>query len=410
MKFDVFCSLAQTPRRDGALPTHAQVLSEFLDQAVIADELGYECVWVAESHFSSELQKRHKEPVIPQWHGEVGLNTDVCQLAPQVFRRTRRIEVGSAITNILACGGPITAAEKVATALAWHGLGDDRRRLHVGFGAGRFDYIGRTTGIRPRAEWETAAWRQVKSVMTWEAGEIFVRLLHGAELSSEDVPERALTPAQFSDRAEFDRIAELAGVPGDAIPVPRRWSFEVTKIVPDFRPELLGLVVGTHDPDLQVYLNTFAPVRVFNLSITPPSVIEQTHERMRTSYHPAGGPWLREYMPRTVFVFLNADPALSRDRRRVAAREYAESVLAAYWRALSGTVDPAKVTSSADNSLVGAPEDIADQIVARFHPQDRLMLWFDFFADSSDDVTTAMADFTNQVVPLLRDRGIPADV
>jgi alkanesulfonate monooxygenase SsuD/methylene tetrahydromethanopterin reductase-like flavin-dependent oxidoreductase (luciferase family) len=407
MKFDVFCSLAQTPRRDGALPAHAQVLSEFLDQAVAADELGYKCVWVAESHFSSELQKRHKQPVIPQWRGEVGLNTDVCQLAPQVFRRTRRIEVGSAITNILANGGPVTAAEKVATALAWHGLSGENRRLHIGFGAGRFDYIGRTTGIRPRTDWESTAWPQVKNAMMWEAGEVFVRLMHGAELSSEDVPERVLTPAQFRDRADFDRVAELAGVRGDTIPVPRRWSFEVTRIVPDFRPGLLQLVAGTHDPDLQAYLNTFAPVRVFNLSITPPEVIEQTHERMRSSYHRAGGPWTREYMPRTVFVFLNADPALSREKRRMRAREHAEAVLAEYWRALSGTIDPAKVASSADNSLFGAPEDIAEQIVTRFHPQDRLMLWFDFFAENLDDVTTAMAAFIDQVVPLLRDQGIP---
>lgn len=410
MKFDIFCSLAQTPRANGVLPAHAQVLGEFLDQAVLADELGYERVWVAESHFSSELQKRHKEPVIPDWQGEVGLNTDVCQLAAQVFRRTRRIEVGSAIMNILANGGPIPAAEKVATALAWHGLGDERRRLHVGFGAGRFDYIGRTTGIRPRTDWEAAAWRQVKNAVMWEASEIFVRLLQGAELSDQDVAEQVLTAAQFREPADFAEVAELAGAGGDTIPVPRRWSFEVTRIVPDFRPELLQLVAGTHDPRLQVHLNAFAPVRVFNLSITSPAVIEQTHERMSTSYHSAGGPWAREYMPRTVMVFLNADPGSSREERRRAAREHAELAVAAYWRALDGTVDEAKVASSTDNALVGAPEDVADQIVERFHPQDRLMLWFDFFADAPGHVTTAMSDFTEQVVPLLRSRGVPTEL
>lgn len=409
MKFDIFCSLAQTPRHS-ILPEHPQVLGEFLDQAVLADELGFECVWVAESHYSSELQKQHAVPVIPSWQGEVGLNTDVCQLAAQVFQRTSRIEVGSAIMNILANGGPIPAAEKVATALAWHGLNDERRRLHVGFGAGRFDYIGRTTGIRPRSDWESVAWRQVKNAMMWEAGEIFVRLLHGAELSNEDIAERVLTPDQFRGHAEFARVAALAGASGDVITVPRQWSFELTKIVPDFRPELLQLVAGTHDRELQTHLNRFAPVRVFNLSITPPAVIEQTHEQMRASYHPSGGTWEREYMPRTVFVFLNADPALSKEKRRRMARDHAESALAAYWRAMDGTVDEAKVASSADNALVGAPEDIADQIVERFHPQDRLMLWFDFFAEHPSQVTTAMTDFTEQVVPLLRSRGVPTDL
>src|SRR4051794_35243063 len=115
MEFDLFFSVAQSPRPGSSkLPTHAQLLTEFLDQAIAGDELGYGCIWVAESHFSSELQKRHRAPVIVNWQGEIGLNSDICQLASHVFRRTRRIEVGSAIMNIVANGGPIPAAEKVA--------------------------------------------------------------------------------------------------------------------------------------------------------------------------------------------------------------------------------------------------------------------------------------------------------
>jgi hypothetical protein len=57
----------------------------------------------------------------------------------------------------------------------------------------------------------------------------------------------------------------------------------------------------------------------FNLSITAPEVIERTHERMRAAYHPAGGPWRREYMPRTTFVFLNGRPGLSPERQRAEA-------------------------------------------------------------------------------------------
>ncbi|MCY1143645.1 LLM class flavin-dependent oxidoreductase [Actinoplanes sp. Pm04-4] len=407
MRFDVFCSLAQTPRPGVGLPPHAELLNEFLDQAALADDLGYGCLWVAESHFSTRVQQGHASPAVPHWTGEIGLNTDVLQLAARVFARTRRIDVGSAIMNVVACGGPLPAAERVAAALAWHGLDKtESRRLNIGFAGGRFDFIARATGVAPRTEWEEAAWPQVRSAVTAEAAEIFVRLLSGEELGSDQVTAPRLMPDAFRDRDAYDRIAAQAGAGDDGIPLERRWTFDTTGLVPGFRPELLRLVGGTHDPALQIRLNQFAPVRVFNLSITRPEVIEDTHRRMAGAYHPAGGPWRRDYMPRTVFVFLDATPGLSRERRRAAARERAEATLAAYWQAMDGTVDPAKVAGSADNALVGAPEDVAAQIVERFHPDDRLMLWFDFFAPDADTVTDGLADFRQQVVPLLAERGV----
>jgi hypothetical protein len=391
VKFDVFCSIAQTPV-DGVLPAEATMLRNFLEQCEAADGLGYGTVWVAESHYSTELQKRHREPVVPHWRGEIGLNTDICQLAPRVFARTRRVDVGSAILNIVCNGGPLAAAERVATAVAWHGLDpDERRALRIGFAAGRFDYINRLSGIGPRNDWERAAWPQVRGAVMREASEIFVRLLAGEALSSEDVPE-----------------VRLPGPDGKDITVPRRWPFEVTRIVPsDIRRELLRLMLGSHDPALQVHLNRFAPVRVFNLSITAAHVIEATHERMRRAYHPAGGPWRREYLPRTTFVFLDARTGLSPQRQRAAAREEAERVLAAYWQAMEGTVDPAKVADAADNALVGNPSDVAGQILARFHPGDRLMLWFDFFNHDNDSVIASMAAMANQVLPRLAAAGVP---
>jgi alkanesulfonate monooxygenase SsuD/methylene tetrahydromethanopterin reductase-like flavin-dependent oxidoreductase (luciferase family) len=409
VKFDVFCSIAQTPV-DGVMPTEATMLRNFLAQCEAADELGYGTVWVAESHYSTELQKRHREPVVPHWRGEIGVNTDVCQLAPQVFARTRRLDVGSAIMNIVCNGGPLAAAERVATAVAWHGLDpDERRLLRIGFASGRFDYINRLSGIGPRTEWERAAWPQVRGAVLWEASEIFVRLLTGEALSSAEVPELRLGAGHFREPGEWERVRELAGG-GSAgeITVPRRWPFEVTRIVPsEIRRELLRLLLGSHDPQLQVHLNRFAPVRVFNLSITPPRTIEATHERMRAAYHQSGGPWRRDYLPRTTFVFLNARANLSPLRQRAAAREEAERVLAAYWQALDGTVDPAKVADAADNALVGNPTDVAEQILARFHPDERLMLWFDFFNHDNDSVVESMVAMARQVLPKLAAAGIP---
>ena len=117
MLYDIFFSICQTPV-DGHQPDEAGMFRNFFHQVEAADRLGYEIAWVAESHLSSQVQKRTSEPVVPHWEGEIGLNVDLLQLAAQVFRRTKRIEVGSAIMNILCNGGPVAAAERIAFFLA----------------------------------------------------------------------------------------------------------------------------------------------------------------------------------------------------------------------------------------------------------------------------------------------------
>ena len=107
--YDIFFSISQTPV-GGQLPSEGQMFRNFFSQVEAADDLGYGVAWIAESHLSSEIQKRNKHPVIPHWKGEVGLNVDFLQLSHQVFRRTKRIETGSAIMNILCMGGPVAAA------------------------------------------------------------------------------------------------------------------------------------------------------------------------------------------------------------------------------------------------------------------------------------------------------------
>ena len=81
------------------------MFENFFRQVRLADELDFGCAWVAESHLSSEVQKQNPHAVIPQFRGEIGLNTDILQLAHQVFAKTKKINVGSAIRNILANGG-----------------------------------------------------------------------------------------------------------------------------------------------------------------------------------------------------------------------------------------------------------------------------------------------------------------
>lgn len=369
MFFDVFFSISQTPVH-GVTPSEAQMFQSFFRQVEAADALGFGVAWVAESHLSSAVQKLGPRPVIPHWQGEVGLNADIFQLAHQVFARTKHIEVGAAVMNLLFIG-PIGAAERAAAFATLHGLDpDETRKLHLGFSAGRFDYMNRAVGIAPRTPQEASAWPEMRQRAFAEAAEIFVRLFSGETLSSADVIDAA------DDDATLNRF----------------YRFERLRIVPQtFRRELVQLVLGSHDPKLQTRLNQWLPVQVFNLSITAPRVIEETHARMQTAYHVQGGPWQRHYMPRTTFVFVHHE-------RRV-AKERAQAALRAYWQALEGTVDPVKVADATDNALIGTPEDVAKEIAKRFHPEDRLMLWFDFFNHDCDEVIHSMRLFSEDVLP-----------
>lgn len=408
MQYDVFFSICHTPVQ-GVLPDEAQMFRNFFEQVELADRLGFGTAWVAESHLSSEVQKRNEKPVIPHWKGEVGLNTDILQLATRVFARTERIEVGSAISNIICMGGPIAHAERLATFLTLHGNDPaETRRLHYGFASGRFEFMNFASGVVPRDAVEQAAWPALKGFTLKEAAEILLRLLAGETLCSDDVPTASMTRANFRSDEDWQRVQQAAmerdglAAPPDAVPVVKRFVFEHVKLVPqEFRRDLLNLVMGSHDPALQDYANRFLPVQVFNLSITAPELIEATHERMRASYHEAGGPWQRPMMPRTVFVFLNHEPGLSAAERSAAARGEAGAALGEYWKALEGTIDPKKVEGAADNALVGNAEEIAVQIVERFHPEDRLMLWFDFFNHDSPRVMRNMQAFVDEVAPLV---------
>lgn len=392
MELDIFFSICQTDVH-GYLPSERVMFENFFEQVELADALGFGTAWVAESHLSTEIQKMNPGAVIPHFVGEIGLNTDILQLAHRVFARTKRISIGSAIMNILCNGGPIAAAERVRTFLALHGLDENERRLlTVGFASGRFPFINVPYGIVPRNAVETAAWPVVKNKIFEEATEIFLRLLRGEILSSDKMAPRSLRRADFRKDEEWQRVVDAYGQAADEIPLEPRWRFPNLKIVPqESRMDLLRLSIGSHDAATQIFANTLLPVGVFNLSITPGDEIEQTNTRMRTHYHPDGGPWQRRLMPRTVLVFINDDPEQ--------AREEARDALSNYWRALEGTLDEEKVRRATNNALVGDAETIAAQMQERFDPADRLMLWFDFNNHDSKRVMKNMSDFMNRIAP-----------
>ncbi len=404
MEFDIFFSISQTPDHNGYVPTEAKMFSNFFAQVEAADRLGFGVAWLAQAHLSTKTQKTNSKPVVPHWKGEVGLCTDFPQLSLETFRRTKRIHVGSAVVSILASGGPIAQAERIANTVQFLSFMKDGRKLHVGFSAGRFEFMAKPYGIIPRNAVEEAAWPALRGQIFMEASEIFLRLLRGDEISSEDIRTTKLNRSNFRSDEDWAKVQSAAGGSPDSIIIPNRYTFERIKAIPQEWPrEQLELVAGTHDARTQEFVNTILPVKVFNLSITSPEIINATHERMKATYHPEGGEWQRRDMPRTVFVFINEEDGLSSEEKVVAAKEEARLALSEYWKALEGTLDPSKVEKAVDNALIGNAEQIAAQVLERYHPDDRLMCWFDFFNHDSDRVIRNMEAWWEKVVPLLED-------
>ena len=407
LRFDVFFSISQTPDTSGHTPSESEMFANFFDQVELADELGFGVGWVAQAHLSTEVQKRNSKPVVPHYPGEVGLCTDFFQVASEMFSRTSSIEVGSAVMSILASGGPIAQAERVGSFLALHGLDpDESRRLHIGFSAGRFEFMARPYGIVPRDVVEEAAWPALRGQVFAEASEIFLRLLNGEIVSSEMIRPTVLTRDNFRSDEDWAGVQGAAmSVRGldsspDSIEFAKRYEFEEIKTIPqEWRRELLNLVLGSHDSKLQEEVNKLRPVQVFNLSITPPHVIEETHDRFSQHYHPDGGPWERSMMPRTVMVFVNDEDGLTLEQQDETAMKEARAALTTYWSALEGTIDPTKIERAADNAVIGNVESVSEQILERFHPEDRLMCWFDFFNHDSERVKRNMTAFMTKVAP-----------
>lgn len=400
MKFDVFFSICQT-EVDGYMPNEHTMFSNFFDQVKLADKIGVGCAWLAETHLSCQIQKRNPGAVIPHFTGEIGLNTDVFQMAHKIFASTQNMDVGSAILNIQCNGGPIARAESLRTCLSLHGLDpSEKRKLQIGFASGRFPFSNSPYGIKPRNPVEKAAWRALRGKIFRQATEIFLRFVKGDIFSIKDVAPITLARTDFRSDEDWDAVIQAHGRSEDAISVAPFWDFEEVGVIPFESPlHLLNLTIGAHDAMTQDYANTLYPCGVFNLSITPSAQIEATHQRMMKTYHPDGGPWQRWYMPRTVLVFIDETPGLSDKERGERAREKANRALETYWKALQGTIDPDRIAQAVDNALVGSAAAIRDQVAERFHADDRLMLWFDFNNHNNEEVKQNMTWFMERVAP-----------
>ena len=68
---------------------------------------------------------------------------------------------------------------------------------------------------------------------------------------------------------------------------------------------------------------------------------------------------------------------------------------------MEGTLDPKKVAEAVENAVYGNPEDVAKQLMNKYDPNDRLMLWFDFNNHDNEAVKASMEAFWTKTRPLL---------
>jgi alkanesulfonate monooxygenase SsuD/methylene tetrahydromethanopterin reductase-like flavin-dependent oxidoreductase (luciferase family) len=398
MQFDIFHSIGRIDSIKPIPPDHT-IYREFFRQCRAAEAMGYKTIWVAESHFSSEVQKKNPHPVIPHYHGEVGLNADTCQVAQMIFGQTKSIGFGSAIMNIVGGnGGPIATADRVGMLTFLNELLPTPRKLDIGFAAGRFPYINRPFGILPRNEIEKQLWDVYQRFIFLEATEIFLRLLHGETISSADIQSWNLS--QGSNPETQKRLDAMVALHGpDAAKYAPRWTFDPLKLIPSLSPESLGrhvqLVIGSHDPIAREHALKFADVGIFNLSFTPPEQIGKVHTGMAETRKKMGlSDWKRHRMPRTVLTFIDKNQDIAKDR--------ASRCLDIYIEAMRQTVVLPPKEELLSRALVGTPDHICEQLRGDqhgFHADDRLMLWFEFNQTDHDGIVEQMKLFSEKVAP-----------
>lgn len=393
MIFDLFHSLSD-PVVGGQSLGARRCFAQFLEQVRCAEELGLQTVWCAESHFSSQTQKQTALASIPHFEGEVGLSADSFQLFHWIAAHTERIGLGTAIHNIVGgSGGPIASADRVnLLRFANRELWARPRQLHIGVAAGRFPYQNAPFGLRPRDATEALFWPQLQRIAFYEALEIFLRLLRGEELDSRQLTRHSISLGQAQTGLREGQAHELAlAFPYQPEP---RWQFETLRLVPQLAPEAssdeLRIVLGSSDPEALRVARRYWNVDVFNLSFTPPERIDALHAELGAQ-DPS---WSRQRLPRTVLVF--ADPS------RSVARERADAVLDAYIEAMRGTAQVPDKRVLLERALVGDAAELRDCFAQGsrhgFHPEDRLMLWFEFNQLDGESIQRQMRYFVEQVL------------
>ncbi len=395
MIFDLFHSISDPVIHSKSIGPRKSI-ENFIDQVRLAEELEMDTAWVAESHFSSEVQKQTSVATIQNFFGEVGLNCDSFQLFNLIERNTKKINFGTGIHNIVGgSGGPIASAERVNfLRFINQNFVTNPREIRLGVAAGRFPYQNTPFGIVPRDAAEQDFWPIIKRIIFLEALEIFVRLLKFETIASQNITSYQITAEQVTKEIPKDavRLLEKYTFP---LKIKPRYDFEKIKLIPecDVRKKF-QLVLGSHDPEALTLAYKHWKMDLFNLSFTSPEMLQKTHDKLELLNKDSEESWKRSRLPRTVMVFIDPDTKK--------ATELAHFVLDAYIEAMKGTAQVPDKSVLMQRALIGDAVQVREQLhpenPRRFHADDRLMLWFEFNQLDNDAVKSRMKYFFKEVV------------
>jgi alkanesulfonate monooxygenase SsuD/methylene tetrahydromethanopterin reductase-like flavin-dependent oxidoreductase (luciferase family) len=135
MKFGTFHLMEQPFTK-----SESQVYAEQLDQMRLADEIGFDSVWLTEHHFSSL-------PHVPNVPGEYCVSASPYALACAVSQITKNVRIGSAV-KVLPLENPLRTAEDVAMADI---LSGGRIDFGVGNGYRSYEFDGLRIPIEEKA-------------------------------------------------------------------------------------------------------------------------------------------------------------------------------------------------------------------------------------------------------------------
>ncbi|MEZ4751732.1 MAG: LLM class flavin-dependent oxidoreductase [Bdellovibrionota bacterium] len=394
MIFDVFHSVSD-PVIGGRQLGSRVVFENTRAQAVLAESLGFDTFWLAESHFSSEIQKQTSLATIPHFSGEVGLNSDSFQLIQWLVGHTKKLNFGTGIHNIVGgSGGPVASADR-ANFIAFLNEAFWERTLHWGVASGRFPYQNAPFGLTPRNEMEKDFWPTLTRLAFLEALEIFLRLLQGEVLSSDKVSRYQIEEKDLSHYG--DRAAALRQKYTFPVQVTPRWGFEALQLVPELPDrQHLRVVLGSSDPRALELGWKHWDLDLFNLSFTLPN-----------ASRPCTSRWIlcakrpRDLAPLQAAAY-GADLCRSGFPK---AHALAHEVLDTYIEAMRGTAQVPDKGVLLERALIGDASEVRDQLHPEnprgIHADDRLMLWFEFNQSDSAAICRRMTYFMEEVADRL---------
>lgn len=330
--------------------SEAQLYADITEQAVLADELGYDVVWLVEHHFN-----------------DYNLITDPLQLAVRIFERTERIRVGVAVV-ILRDHHPLQLAGRIA-------------QLDVLY-PGRFELaVGRGS-----SGYEAVRFQRVMDVETSRA-HFFEHLQVMTQAWHNDT--------DFSHEGRFWQFPDTTVIPRPVTrPGPSLWLSAVTP------QSIHGQVHSCHRLGIQPKIIT-SPFR------NPFSYLKEGYQQFETALAECGiaRRAARFAVNRTVFVGetqAEIDVAMT-DVLRIHRGLYAQLEGNEVYVNGKTQIKPVEHEIGADEVMAnvpfGLPERVRDQVAPYVElGVDHLSLYFDYLS-GHDRTVRAMRLFAEAVMP-----------